>query len=80
MKVWMTLTAFLFIATSAVADMDKDITTLDHAKFNTEVAENMVKTTKSALGGHREKAIEAIAAAVKEIDDAILYAKQHPGQ
>jgi hypothetical protein len=83
MKKFLILTSLALIVSSSFASpgsSTQDVPNLDHARFNTEVAENYLRTPKTDLGGHRGKALAALATATQEINAAILFAKEHPGQ
>jgi hypothetical protein len=83
MKKILMLTLLALIVSSAIASpgsATQDVQNLDHARFNVAVAENFLKTPKTDLGGHRSKALAALATATEEINAAILFAKEHPGQ
>jgi len=58
----------------------QDVPNLVHSRFNLEVAQNYLNMPKTDLGGHRAKALAALNTAINEINEAILFAKQHPGQ
>jgi len=50
---------------------------LNAAKKNLLEAKNHLNAAASDFGGHRVKALESVEKAVKEVDEAILYADKH---
>lgn len=84
MKNFLFLTIAIFGVTSTFAapssSPGQDVQNLDRSRFYVDNAENYLKLPKTDLGGHRTKALAALSTAINEINAAIVFAKQHPGE